>query len=365
MLSFQQINKLKERMRLIDPPSDKSILLFERNLPKIVNTVNEKFQIESNYPNWGDILGKIDFLQDAHYHFANMYLGIHQFKLYEHLVEEFQWYASILKSRGISIAYFSEMVTAWIIAIHTNCTPEAANALIRPLDLLKSYGPEIFDTPEAPAPEPGKELMKFLQLLFENRRRDAFKYLVGYQEMGRSMEEILSNIIIPCMHQVGYLWEQNKISVAEEHTATGALRSAFDMFCQSIPSSEKIPYELILCCVPGNEHELIVEILAGYLETKGWKVRFIGHSTPEDELVRAISASTAFALLLSIALIAHLPSAKRLMERIKKEKGDIRILAGGTAALIGESRLLDLADTVTADFEDTHTTLEKMVNKYA
>ena len=365
MMSLQRMKKLQEQIGRIHPPSDKSILLFERNLRKIVNTVNEKFRIEAKYPNWPDVNEKIDFLQDAHSHFANMYLGIHQFKLYEHLVEELQWYTSMLKSRGISFAYFSEMVTAWIIAIHTICPPEAASELVRPLNLLKTYDTAIFDTPEVPVTEPDKELVEFLQLLFKNRRRDAIRHLSEYQKTGHSLEEILARIIIPCVQQVGYLWEQNKISVAEEHTATGALRSVFDAFCRSIPSSGDIPYELLLSCVPGNEHELILEILACYLETKGWKVLFIGHSTPEDELVHTISTSSAFALLLSIALIAHLPSAKSLMERVKREKGDIHILAGGRAALIGQSGLLNLADAVVADFEEAHVILEKMVNKDA
>lgn len=162
------------------------------------------------------------------------------------------------------------------------------------------------------------------------------------------------------MRKPGLLWHENKLTVSNEHLATGILRRAVYTLFGRIERSPGRPLGVAVTCAPGDEHELGAEIYALYLETKGWPVLFLGHSTPMADLLLAIAGSKSFALVISVTLVSQLSAAVDLARRVREEIPAVKIIAGGRAVIRAEQVHLDFADAFAHTPEDCHAALENM-----
>jgi methanogenic corrinoid protein MtbC1 len=143
------------------------------------------------------------------------------------------------------------------------------------------------------------------------------------------------------------------------------LRSIYRNYFRAIPIKEKKEQKIIVCCVPGEEHEAGPELLSLYLRIKGWDVTFVGHSAPEAEILRKVEQDTPFALLLSVTLIHNLPALVSLTQRLRECFPSMKILAGGNALRNPKKAMQRFVDGVPDSFEECHRMLNGMVNIHA
>lgn len=106
---------------------------------------------------------------------------------------------------------------------------------------------------------------------------------------GAPLVSLLEGTVASAMHRVGDLWEEGKLSVADEHLATRAAVCALESFKDLIPREQAgEDRRAITCAVEDELHEvgaLCAEVL---LESEGWKVLNLGANTPFFALSDAV-----------------------------------------------------------------------------
>ena len=98
------------------------------------------------------------------------------------------------------------------------------------------------------------------------------------------------------------------------------------------------------------------------MESKGWPLFFIGHSTPEGEILRMVERDTPFTLILSVTIISHLPALVSLAQRLKERLPAMKVLAGGNALRQTKEIMEKFVDGIPDSFEECHKMLGDMVD---
>jgi methanogenic corrinoid protein MtbC1 len=341
--------------------SQEAAAKFAKNLPKLLNLVNEKFAVEERLSERTVTGGRMELTRDAHAHFGRMLNATLEFGLYEDMDEEFGWYVSTLSARGLEERYFMRMIEGWIIAIHSAIEPPHSGELTHPLEWLRKRLHGYYAGRPEPATALSREGESFLNLILEGRRRDAVEYILSLRDTGFAPMRLFSDVILPALGQVGLMWQRNEIGVADEHAATEICRYVIYRVIDSMPADAPLPYKIIVACVPGEQHEMGARILADYLGTKGWAVKYLGRSTPEEDLVAAVTKRGVDVAILSVTLIENLPAARDLLSRIRERVPDMKTAVGGRAAIKARKVLEAYTDAVVSGFEQAHSVCLRLV----
>ena len=148
---------------------------------------------------------------------------------------------------------------------------------------------------------------------------EAFDEAGGHRILGKVFEQLdvedgLSQVVLPYLHQVGQRWEQGKIGVAQEHFASNVLRVRLSMMLHAERGGDG-PVA-VLACMPGEQHEFGLMGLALVLSRLDWQICYLGANTPTAEIAYTARTLRPRAVVLSAhrrtAFAAHGPALRRL-----------------------------------------------------
>lgn len=131
-----------------------------------------------------------------------------------------------------------------------------------------------------------------------------------------ALEEVLAEIVLPCLRRIGEEWERGEIGVAQEHFASTLLRSRLLALAQGWNSGTGPA--AALACPPGELHDIGLICFGLALWRRGWRIFYIGQDTPIDQL-RQMASELPLALLV---VAAHSP------ELFRQPAEELRALAG-------------------------------------
>jgi methanogenic corrinoid protein MtbC1 len=137
---------------------------------------------------------------------------------------------------------------------------------------------------------------------------------------------MILNILAPAQAEIGRRWEDNQISVADEHVAT----SITDALLAQLGAATPLPTRdasIAVSCVEGDWHVVPARMAAELLRVEGYRVRFLGGSLPADHLERYLAEMQPAAVCLSCSLPLFLPGALRSVEAA--HRAGIPVMAGG------------------------------------
>jgi methanogenic corrinoid protein MtbC1 len=346
-------------------PSEKSRELFRDALPRLLLLVNDRFMLDTKFSPGGMSPEQQELIRDAHQYFGELLLSIYEFQLYEELENESSWYLSTLFKQGCQQEHLKKMIKAWILAIHSVIKPPESEELVQPLEWVYKQIPSYCVLLEEKEFALTEEVKHFLDLLLRKERRNATEYILSLSRKGGSIEHIYAQVLTPALAQIGFFRQKDTISFSDEHAATDICRYIILRLFDSILRDRELPYRAVVSCVPGEEHELGAEILANYLEIKGWKVFFIGHGAPQKDILQAIITDKPDIIFLSVILISHLPATKTLLQNIREMTNPVKVVVGGQAAVRAKETLEKFTDAVTNSIEEAHILSLEFVTRHA
>jgi len=92
--------------------------------------------------------------------------------------------------------------------------------------------------------------------------------------------DIYDQLVTPVLHQIGYLWMEEEISVIEEHIASQTIRDAINRL-QGIIHIPKQKNERALCMNLSHDlHDIALKMVQHILELRGFMTYFSGQLTP-------------------------------------------------------------------------------------
>jgi methanogenic corrinoid protein MtbC1 len=292
-------------------------------------------------------------------------LAVYAFHLYPNLAEEIHWILSVMKSRGLDKSSAEKLIETWTIAIHGLIKPSDADELARPLSWARARVPELWNVLSSSEDESPADVKKFLELALRGRRRDAADHVLSLSKRGCPPEKICDDVFFPALKQIGLLWQHNKVSAADEHAATDIIRYVmFRLFDGSL-REPRLSFKAVLSCVPGDEHEIGAEMMAGFLDLKGWSVLFLGRSSPAEDILKTVSGRHPDAIFLVLSLIEYLPEAHGLILSIRKNAPHAKIILAGAAAAAAKNILDQISDGIVIGLEEGYSTATRLVSSDA
>ncbi len=151
-----------------------------------------------------------------------------------------------------------------------------------------------------------------------------------------TVDAILSEIVLPYLHELGDRWERGEASVAQEHFASSVLRGRLLGLARGW--GRGLGPLALLACLPGEQHELGLVAFGLALRARGWRIAYLGADTPLDTVEQAAAAVEPELLALATAsdgpLRASAPQLRSLGERWQ-------LAVGGPAAHVAAELGLD------------------------
>lgn len=190
---------------------------------------------------------------------------------------------------------------------------------------------------------------RYLEAQLGGDRRRAIRVLVDEGlKNGVLTSELQLGVIQEAQREIGRLWQEDRISIAQEHMATAisqvALAHLYQLATPSAPNGKRI----LLACVEGELHDFPARLAADALDLAGFEVRFLGANVPTDSLLSAIAAQKPDLVALSVAMIFNVPTLRDAVARIRAQTNHrLPIAVGGHAFTQAQSLSDDLGVNAT------------------
>ena len=189
---------------------------------------------------------------------------------------------------------------------------------------------------------PAQDLADCLDRLDEPGAQAALDRLFA----GFTMETVLRDTLLPYLHDLGDRWGSGQVSIAGEHFASNLLRGRLAGLARGWGYGHGP--RAVLACPPGEQHDLGLLMFGIVLHRCGWRVEYLGASTPIAELARTARQAHADVVVLAAAVKDHFDGLTDDLARLARQVPLALAGAGATRALADATgaRLLT-ADPVT------------------
>lgn len=149
------------------------------------------------------------------------------------------------------------------------------------------------------------------------------------------LEDIVEDVLIPIMREVGKRWAEGTVTVAEEHAATWLVTSWIAVQARNLPPP--LHKGLIVTAAPeGERHELGLAMFNVFLRRQGVRVLHLGSDLPAADIARMVANANADALCLAIAMSGSERGLKATVAAMRDIGSDIPIFVGGAGAALTE-----------------------------
>jgi methanogenic corrinoid protein MtbC1 len=164
-------------------------------------------------------------------------------------------------------------------------------------------------------------------------RREALRVVVDQGlARGVAVPALYLEVVQAAQYRIGELWQQNRISVAQEHVATAISQLALAELYRALPCEPRHGRRALVACVGGERHELGTRTTADFFEMGGFDVRYLGADVPTDSLVAMLREDPPDLLVLSVTMSFHLDALREAVARARETVGDrLRLAVGGQA----------------------------------
>jgi methanogenic corrinoid protein MtbC1 len=175
---------------------------------------------------------------------------------------------------------------------------------------------------------------RYLAAQLRGDRRDAVKIVVDEgMAAGATPLELQEHVIQAAQREIGRLWQENVISIAQEHMATAVSNLALAQLFERAPHAPRNGKRVLVACVEGEQHEFPARLVADALDLAGFDVRFVGANVPTDGLLDMIAFDEPDLVALSATMSFHGPAMRATVARIRHAHPDLPIAVGGGACI--------------------------------
>ena len=192
----------------------------------------------------------------------------------------------------------------------------------------------------------------YLGAIRDGDRRRAFEIVDDSRGSGLDLGTLYIGVLQPALREIGRLWQENQISVADEHLATAITQAAMARAYQSAFTWRTTEGRtLIGACADLERHEIGLRMLCDLLDLEGWDTTYLGATVPTESLVAMVQRRHPDVVALSVTLSPHLPRLREMIDAVRRALGDRPPLI-----IVGGCPFLDdpkLADAVGADLTAT------------
>lgn len=254
-----------------------------------------------------------------------------------HLFEEHAaWSRSFLDSHGVPASDFIDSLRALRDELAAAAPPvpgeQAARYVSAALDVARRAAEEPpcrIDTRD----RLGALAASYLDALLRGDRAQATKLVMDEVDAGTPIRDIYLGIFQPAQHELGRLWQLNRISVAQEHFCTAATQMIMSLLAPKIFSTPRRGTSAICTCVGGDLHEIGARMVSDFLELDGWDAFYLGANAPAESIVEEAASRAVDVVAISATMPYHITHVAELIAALRDEPATSQkhIIVGGHA----------------------------------
>jgi methanogenic corrinoid protein MtbC1 len=207
---------------------------------------------------------------------------------------------------------------------------------------------------------------RYLAAIRAGSRREALGVVDVALAGGMDARTLYLQVFQPAMHEIGRLWQENRITVADEHLATAITQLAMSRLYEELFGDRMDAGPLLVAaCAEDERHELGLRMICDLLELDGWDTVFLGASVPVEDLVRMVKERRPEVVALSASITPHLARVREAVRAIREAMPeDGPVIAIGGRAFAGDAAL---AERMGADLtaKDAVEVAERLKERFA
>jgi MerR family transcriptional regulator, light-induced transcriptional regulator len=187
--------------------------------------------------------------------------------------------------------------------------------------------------PALDSAEARDELALALDSFDEPRAQALFDRLLAVA----TVDTVLSEVVLPYLHELGVRWERGEASVAQEHFASSVLRGRLLGLARGW--GQGAGPAVLLACLPGEYHDLGLIAFGLALRARGWRIVYLGADAPLDTVE---DAGRRVDLTLTVLHGIHEDLLRPLVPRLRALADGQRLAIAGPVAWSSELAGTDL-----------------------
>ncbi len=171
----------------------------------------------------------------------------------------------------------------------------------------------------------------YVKALLKGNRKECISIVDQLLYESTELKDLYVYLIQRSMYEVGTLWENDEITIVEEHVASQITGEVLASISKRFLSVEPKNYSMLIACVQKEYHDIGARIIADYVAAKGWKAFFAGANIPCASLLKSIQKMNPSVIGLSNNFYINCVKLFDTIDRIKENFPEMPILFGGQA----------------------------------
>jgi methanogenic corrinoid protein MtbC1 len=139
------------------------------------------------------------------------------------------------------------------------------------------------------------------------------------QDTGADYVELATRLFQPSLYRIGELWQQNRVSVAQEHLATAIVQNQLAQIYAAADVGPANGRRAVFACVEGNQHAIGLRMVCDAFELAGWEVQYLGANLPLAALIGQVAQLRPHLVGLSASLTQQIPTLRNTILALRAE----------------------------------------------
>jgi MerR family transcriptional regulator, light-induced transcriptional regulator len=277
-----------------------------------------------------------------HNNHALFIAAVLQLSDYQLLAQILPWVYRSYHARGFQYAYFIFELNAWKNALTHYLDVDCATEISVIYDWMIAQHEHIIGLAEnfsllpteERSPEREQQIQFLTTCLLKGDRKASREWLEALLLKAElSLTEIYLELFQPAMQQIGLLWEEAKISVAQEHLASALVSRLMVLLYANQDTPILSRGKAVIATGPNELHEMGAWMLSDLLEQDGWDTRYLGANTPVEDFLLLLRQEKPDIIALSVTIPFNLNQVADLIGLIRQQeqRPQPRIMLGGLA----------------------------------
>ena len=314
--------------------------VYETHIEEMLKALNSKMLIRAKEK---DLIGDnpVSVMLDNHRNHAMFMANVFKLNDYAMLKKTIPWVIQSYTKRGFHEDYFYDVCSQWIDVINEKLQMPYAKEIIGVYQWMIEYIKETdcwtpsrsWDN-EYPYGKKWEERVgEFTAFLLSGDSTGALAYSKEHIQSKHDLSDFYIKIVTHAMYKVGKLWEQGKISVAQEHLASSIVLRIMSALYMGISDLSVTKGKVIVTATDNEHHEIGARIIADFLEMDGWNVIYLGSNVPEKDLLKTIKEENPTIICLSVTMVFNIDHVQDIILKIREQnkQNSMKIVVGGYA----------------------------------
>lgn len=169
----------------------------------------------------------------------------------------------------------------------------------------------------------------YLRAQLAGDRREAVRLVVDGLTYA-SVYDLQEHVIGSAQDEIGRLWQQNRVSIAQEHMATAISQLSLAALFERARVAPPVDKKILIACVEGELHDLPARLASDCLELAGFTVRYLGANVPHEHLIMMVHTEKPDLIGLSVTMSFNVAALRSAVTKLRAFT-DVPIFAGGHA----------------------------------